>query len=147
MNDSGLDNKTKIDACLAIYKQQMEHYHSTQQVEWRVTIGTWALGAGAVALTFQQNVQLRPGYWLGLILLLPLAHMGWLLLIHASEEQDKMLWVQYRNEAARLIHVDYKAYTGRSILSQVGWLAAEAGPTLALATIFICRVVSCGMSN
>jgi hypothetical protein len=39
----------KLETCVTLYKQQMEHYHKTQDVEWKGTFGAWTIVAVAVA--------------------------------------------------------------------------------------------------
>lgn len=138
------EQKARLDTCVEFYKQQMEHYHKTQEVEWKGTFGAWALAASAVALTFQEGVSFRSGWWLLLAVLVPACHITWLRLVHASQEEDKKLWTYYRNEASVLVelHEKYKDYAGRHGWREFFWIATEAGPTLALVGIFIWRVLA-----
>lgn len=137
------EQKARLDTCVEFYKQQMEHYHRTQAVEWKGTFGAWALAATAVALTFHRDVAFRPGAWVWFVLLIPICHAVWLWKIHDSEEEDKWLWVKYRNEASTIVGiVDKKEYTGRSLWVEASWIATEAGPSAVLAGIFIWRICS-----
>lgn len=125
------ETSRNLETCIVFYKQQMEHYHKTQEVEWKGTFGAWALAASAVALTFRNGFTFHPGCWVGLVLFVPACHAAWLWLIHASEEKDKKLWGYYRNEASKLVNLEekYKNYNGRPVASELLWVAIEAGPT------------------
>lgn len=38
--------RSVLDAFLTLYKQQMEHFRHTQQLEWKANFGIWTLLAG-----------------------------------------------------------------------------------------------------
>ena len=38
------DESKRVDECLELYRQQMQHYHKTQEVEWKGDFRGVALG-------------------------------------------------------------------------------------------------------
>lgn len=48
-----MDDEQRLNACLTLYKQQMEHYHKTQDVEWKGTFGAWTFGVAMLCATLQ----------------------------------------------------------------------------------------------
>ena len=87
-----MNDEKKLDAALALYKQQMEHYHKTQDVEWKGTFGAWTLGVAMLWATFQPTFRMGSSRWVLLVLAIPILHCLWLLKIHNSEEEDKVFW-------------------------------------------------------
>lgn len=132
------EKKQKLETCLTLYKQQMEHYHKTQDVEWKGTFGAWTLTAAAVATTFQHK--LAGGSWTLSILAVPVLHAVWLLQIHRSEEFDKHLWAEYRDEACGLVSLGRHGDRGRGKVRELLWLLPEVGITLAFGVVFLWRL-------
>jgi len=95
-------------------------------------------------MTFQPNFRVGPSHWVWSILLIPVLHCIWLLKIHNSEEEDKVLWTKYRNEACALAGLQKEPdYRKRKVSSASGltWLVTEAGITFLLALVFLWRVI------
>jgi len=63
MTNDPIGDKERLETCVELYKQQMDHYHHTQEVEWKGTFGAWSMGAAAVAATFGQGLSVRWGLW------------------------------------------------------------------------------------
>jgi len=142
---SNLTVSAKVDAYLKMYEAQMVNYRATVQIEWRVTIAAWTLLTAISYGAVHENIRL-PGYaWV--VLLMAPAHLTWLLMIHASEDADKALWVRFRTEALRLLENvkesreagtlphGFGVWTRRSLLRHLGWLWAEFGMTLLLTVL------------
>jgi hypothetical protein len=141
MKEFQVTDDKKLEACLTLYKQQMEHYHKTQDIEWKGTFGAWTLVGAAVAATFQPTWHVPSGVWGFPILVVPLLHCVWLLTIHNSEEEDKVFWTKYRNEACALAGLQKEPdYPKRTWWNELTWLVTEAGITLGFAGLFWWRV-------
>jgi hypothetical protein len=135
-------DKEKLDAALRLYAGQMDHYHKTQDVEWRGTLAAWAFSAGTLAATFQKEAHIG-GWrlWSLLVLAIPTCHALWLRNVHASEEVDKKLWIRYREDAGRIAGLTpTPSYQKRTAWTEAAWLLVEAGPTLALGLALISRL-------
>jgi len=140
-----LGDTDKVNAYLMLYERQMAHYEKTQGVEWKVSVGVWTLLAAAIGWAAQHARTpanaLTDMRIANLAVLLPIIHTLWLLRIHASEAVDRRLWSRYRT-AARTILLRPEAVPGderergRSVWSEVAWLALEGGVT-ALMTVVL----------
>ena len=141
------DKATQLETCLTFYKQQMEHNHQTQQVEWKGTFGAWALLAAALGLSFQSQSSFRFNSWVAsittfFVFMLVAVHARWLWKIHLSEEIDKELWAEYR----RMAHVFAELptplhnYKARTMRDKIEWISLEAGITFILALVLSLRI-------
>jgi len=139
-----LSPRDRVDAYVRLYERQMDHYHKTQDVEWKGSFGLWTLLGGGIYLVCVKRVDIG-GYMTTKIILgagclvLLFLHLFWLWKIHRSEEYDKELWTQYRGEALRLIRgpgrelqSNENKYKLRSNWERTKWLVLEGGVTLAL---------------
>jgi hypothetical protein len=83
-----MEEKDKVEAYISLYKQQMERYGKTQDIEWKGNFGVWALLAGASFLAAKEPVTLSH-CTTGLVLWLTVVVHGiWLHNIHSSERFD-----------------------------------------------------------
>jgi hypothetical protein len=134
------EKQWRVEALLDLYKQQMEHYHHTQEVEWKANLGVWTLLAGAIYIF---NAEPFPVcHWVTPIVLLifVVVHGCWLYKIHSSEEWDKTLWSGYREEALKIILCNDIVKKGeesreRTIKEKLIWLVLEVGVTLLLCAV------------
>ena len=133
-----MDYEKRVAAFIEIYKQQMQRFHQTQQVEWKANFGVWTLLAGATYLAVhQKSVNVSPTVAGTILVIIVVVHFAFLYKIHQSELFDKRLWVRYRQEALTLlrtnslIHEDEK-HTPRSRLTEGIWLSLEVGITALL---------------
>jgi len=132
-----MEDKDQVETYIKLYQQQMEHYHHTQDVEWKGNFGIWTLLAAAIYLFVQRLTTTPSCLALIVCVLITVTHCCWLHKIHESEEFDKQLWARYRGEARRLLlngddppsDEDFKA---RSAPQRLVWLLLEAGLTAAL---------------
>jgi len=133
--------KDTLEAYLSLCRQQMDHYHKLQQVEWRGTFGAWTLMAGAAYFTVQHDLHL--GMWAMGGLIIAVIHSLWLLAIYRTEEFDKALWTHYRAQVLRILNAGAldevapgeQRYALRSRGKELKWLALEAGVTWFLALV------------
>jgi hypothetical protein len=98
-----MEEKEQVQAFISLYKQQMERYGKTQDIEWKGNFGVWALLAGASYLAAKEPVTLSRCTTGVVLLLTVIVHGGWLLNVHSSERFDKRLWVEYRRRALDII--------------------------------------------
>lgn len=139
-----MDDKDRVEAYINLYKQQMERYKNTQNIEWKGNFGVWALLAGAIYLASGKEGATVPLSVAAPVLLLVIAiHLGWLISVHSSEEEDKKLWVQYRGKALRLLQhgggtqADGADWVKRPWYKELIWLVLEVGMTASLSvTLF-----------
>jgi len=133
-----MDEAQRVEALLALYKQQMEHFHHTQQIEWKANFGIWTLLAGAIYVATKESVHLSRGWTAAVVLIFAVVvHALWLWRVHLSERADKQLWTGYRAEALRLIRgnetrFEHEPPWKRSRLSEVAWLFLELMVTVLL---------------
>jgi hypothetical protein len=137
----------QIEALLDLYKQQMEHYHHTQQVEWKANFGVWTLLAGAIYILPTKGVHVPHCASLIAPLITAAAlmltgHAYWLYKIHSSEVWDKVFWTRYRYEALRLIrsngtvNEDEKEWN-RNRKEKLVWLGLEVMITFLLCSVLL----------
>jgi hypothetical protein len=136
------EKEKRVQSFLELYKQQMERYRQTQEIEWKANFGLWTLLAGAIYLLKDRFASLSSHLaWIALVFLVVL-HGWWLYKIHKSEEVDKELWSHYRAEALKLLRgsenpLDHETYRQRGFVSEILWLLLEVGVTLLLALLFL----------
>jgi hypothetical protein len=110
--------KEKVEAYISLYKQQMDRFNRTQDVEWKANFGVWALLAGSIYFVAQRSVIL-PSCLVAIILVaFCVVHCGWLLFIHDSQRIDKDLWKLYRRKAAEILICDVEQ---EKLLSHSEW--------------------------
>lgn len=130
------ERRVRIEAFISLYKQQMERFHQTQQVEWKGNFGVWTLLAGATYLAKEATVPVSLCIVLPVLFLLCVFHGAWLWKIHNSERVDKMFWVRYRREALELLRESnvHRDETHEEIgkLQKLIWLSLEMGITVIL---------------
>jgi hypothetical protein len=145
-----MDEAQRVEGFLDLYKQQMEHYHNTQKIEWKANLGIWTLLAGTIYLATQgKSLHVTPATCLAQLVLSILGlivvalHCFWLYMIHQSEGVDKELWSRYRGEALILLRngAALRSYEGeneskRRTSIEVAWLVVELG-----VTAFLCFVL------
>ena len=141
-----MNEEQRVHALIELYKQQMERFHQTQQVEWKANFGIWTLLASASYLAAQGKFRIASScpYELSVVatlLLTIVIHGIWLRKIHESEGYDKRLWVEYRTEALEQLRDSRKVYQhekewGRSGGAEAIWLVLEVGITCLLSAAF-----------
>jgi len=131
-----MDEAKRVEALLALYKQQMEHFRHSQQIEWKANFGVWTLLAGAIYVVPKDAIHIPHCLAAIALFLVAFIHAAWLLKLHESEMCDKELWIRYRNEVLPLIrgndtiHKHEKPWE-RSLGQQMTWLSlAGCGKTL-----------------
>jgi hypothetical protein len=133
-----MSDKEKVEAYISLYKQQMDRFGKTQDVEWKGNFGVWALLAGAIYLASgKEGASVPLSVAAPILLLVIVIHLGWLKSVHRSEEVDKRLWVQYRGKAIRLLQPvvtpdDGADWIERPWYREVFWLLLEVGMTAIL---------------
>jgi hypothetical protein len=135
MSDKPMDDKDQVDAYINRYKQQMDRYSRTQEIEWKGNFGVWALLAGAVYFAGTNRSIAIPLCFIGpMLLVLTLVHMGWLLNIHSSERFDKKLWAEYRLRASQIIQPNApdEGTFKHSWIKEAVWILLEVGVTTLL---------------
>lgn len=168
-HNGNMDDKDKVETYVKLYQQQMEHYHHTQDVEWRGNFGIWTLLAAAIYLTIEKSPVVQRvttcrsclalivcfGTTLILSIILTVVHCRWLWLIHSSEDFDKRLWARYRKKAQFFMrndpndlpdgekdHLpDDEDFRGRTTGQRWSWLLLEGGLTFVLC-VFLSAVIS-----
>jgi hypothetical protein len=144
-----LSDKDKVDAYLTLYARQMDHFEKTQSIEWQVTIGVWTLIAAAIAWAHSlTNAELGSGTHAVLrivLLVIPLFHLVWLILLRGSKSFDKRLWTRYRAAARALLLAPDTVPTDETrseprIWVTVTWLVLEFSVTLMLVFILLVRL-------
>jgi hypothetical protein len=146
--------RSVLDAFLTLYKQQMEHFRHTQQLEWRANFGIWTLLAGAIYIVNKEVVQIPYRGWL--IALVPillfaaaLLHVLWLLKVHRSEDNDRRFWRRYRAEALQglrggstnTLHEDERP-SDRKRGNDWQWIALEG-----MVTVLLCVFLFSSLST
>jgi hypothetical protein len=140
VSPNGPVNEKHIAAYLELYKQQMERFHQTQEIEWKANFGLWTLLAGAVYLTKDRCLHLSSCIAWPALAIVAALHGWWLSKIHKSEEADKELWCQYRREALTLLRgtntsSPHETYRHRTSEGKIAWLLLEVSVTVLLATL------------
>jgi hypothetical protein len=131
-----MEEKEQVQAYISLYKQQMERYGRTQDIEWKGNFGVWALLAGASYLAAKETVTLSRLTTGTVLLLTVIVHFGWLLNIHNSERFDKRLWVEYRRWALDIIRPGHGEEPFRhSWLKEFVWILLEVGMTTILSLV------------
>jgi hypothetical protein len=139
------EKQWRVEALLSLYKQQMEHYHHTQQVEWKANFGVWTLLAGAIYQLPKEGIHICPCVasivvLIIVLLIIVVVHAWWLCKVHSSEVCDKKLWIRYRAEALALIRgidapKEREEEWNRSLKDKVLWLVLEVGITILLCAV------------
>jgi hypothetical protein len=87
-----MDDEKRVTAFIELYRQQMERYRQTQDVEWKVNLSIYASLAGAIYFIAQHPLQIGSCIAILLFLiipgLIPFMHAWWLWKIHDSEQAD-----------------------------------------------------------
>jgi hypothetical protein len=143
MDNQTIGPKDKVDAYINLYKQQMDRFNKTQDVEWKGNFGVWAMLAAAIYFAAKESVDVSRGLAALLLTLISLVHCGWLLFVHDSQRIDKSLWVLYRNKVAaelgcakeqQEILSDSQWYRNRP-LREFFWTSFEIGMTILLCVL------------
>jgi hypothetical protein len=126
-----------VAAYLELYKQQMERFHQTREVEWKANISLWTLLAGAVYLAKDHSLGIARCVAYFAVLLIVALHGWWLFKVHASEHVDKILWTRYRSDALLLLRGRLLKHEGEVAERKwaPSWLALEIGMTAILALV------------
>ena len=136
-----MDEEKRAQLFVDLYKQQMEHYHHTQTIEWKANFGVWTLLAGAIYLAKERFVSIPPCYALIILGIAPAIHGFWLYKVLASEQTDKKFWVRYRQEALLLLRstpvLPDEQQWERGIGTTILWLVVEVGVTFLLWALFL----------
>ena len=133
----------RIDTYLRLYERQMTHYEKTQEVEWKGSFGIWTLLAAGIALASSTEARSHLGvsassWWLWMFSPVAAALQWlWLCLVHESEEEDKKLWCEYRNNAVELLGGKKTCYKGRPPGKEMWWQLPGAVVTLLLSGALI----------
>ena len=104
-----MSQNDRVEAYIELYRQQMDHYHKTQQVEWKGNFGVWTLLAAAIYLASEKPIAANHCIVAAIIVpfivvVVAVSVHGWCLYkIHCSEECDKKYWARYRREARLLL--------------------------------------------
>jgi hypothetical protein len=138
-----MSEEQQAQAFIAWFKQQMERFNQTQQVEWKGNFGVWSLLAGAIYLAKDKSITIAANFPCLAVIILAvvfLCHLVWLLKIHDSQRVDKRLWVRYRGEALTLLRGGAalrkdETESERTFLQEATWLTTEAGITLVLCVL------------
>lgn len=132
-----MNDKERAEIYLSLYRQQMERYCKTQDVEWKANFGVWTLLAGAIYLAAKDTVAISGCLTAVILIGLVSVHCAWLLAMHRSENFDKRLWVQYRGKALRLADPDHHGSDDfrRDWWAEVIWLLLEVGMTIMLSVV------------
>lgn len=145
---SSEDEKT-AKTFISLYKQQMERFHQTQEIEWKVNIAFWTLLAAGTYLARGKGLAICPCAAWVLVFVVVTLHLWWLLMIHKSEQTDKKFWVRYRAEALAIIrgkpvHDDEKEeHSNRSGFDELLWLVPEVGMTALLVSVLAYLATQC----
>lgn len=136
------DAARRVELLLELYKQQMEHYHKTLEVEWKCNFGVWTLLAGAIYIVTKEHVSIPRSCAVSLVLVAATCVHGlWLGKIHHSEVADKKYWTRYRAEALQIIRgantleMDEKPWD-RTTWQRMTWLTLEVMVTFLLCVFF-----------
>jgi hypothetical protein len=101
-----MNEKEKVEAYISLYKQQMDRFNNTQNLEWKANFGLWALLAGASYVAAQKPL-IVPRFWAVFVLCgIVAVHIGWLSFIHGSQQVDRRLWMLYRRKAAAILQCE-----------------------------------------
>jgi hypothetical protein len=132
-----MNDRERAEIYLNLYRQQMERYGRTQDVEWKANSGVWTLLAGAIYLAAKDIVAISRCLAAVILIGLVAVHCAWLLAMHRSENFDKGLWVQYRSKALRLADPDYHGPDNfrRDWREELIWLLLEVGVTIMLSVV------------
>jgi hypothetical protein len=131
-----MDEKVKVEAYISLYKQQMDRFSKTQDVEWKGNFGVWALLAGAIYFASGKDGISISLIWVAAILtVLFFVHLGWVFTVHSSERDDKERWDRYRGKALDILWPGHGEEPFKySRWKEVWWLLLEGGMTLLLCT-------------
>jgi len=146
--------RSVLEGFLNLYKQQMEHFRHTQQIEWKANFGIWTLLAGAIYIVNKEVVHIPHRGWpMAVVLILLFAaaslHLLWLLKVHRSEIADKRFWTRYRADALQVIRggstdtldEDERPWN-RKPSDELQWLALEV-----MVTVFLCVFLALSLST
>ena len=131
------EQSRRVDALLRLYKEQMEHFRHTQDIEWKANFGIWTLLAAAIYIVVvaKEPVGIHRGWLVPVFLGFAVAlHGSWLFMVHCSEVADKKFWTSYRADALRMVslaHKDEEPWK-RQWWQELLWLALEVGVTFLL---------------
>jgi hypothetical protein len=136
-----VDEEKRVESFIDLYKQQMEHYHHTQDVEWKGNFGVWTLLVGAIYLAKERFISVTLHCAVAILVAAVGVHALWLCMVLRSEQTDKMLWVRYRGEALKLLRGaetqrDEQRWE-RGAWTLTAWLVSEVGVTCLLCLVFL----------
>jgi hypothetical protein len=147
-------DEKRVEAFLSLYKQQMEHFHQTQGIEWKGNFGIWTLLAGAVYFAGQRSIGIPHLFAVIALTLLILIHGCWLFKVHSSETEDKKFWARYRGEALQLIRGNQslkedeeEKKTKRSYSTEFIWLFLEVGVTILLCALLYATLFAASQAS
>ncbi len=143
-NDKPVDEE-RVQAYLNLYKQQMDRFRQTQEVEWKANISLWTLLAGAVYLARDHHLAIPHCISYTAALVVALLHGCWLCQVHSSAQIDKILWTRYRSEALLLLRGSLRKHEEEVVERKwaPSWLLLEIGVTLILATFLAFLATRC----
>jgi hypothetical protein len=101
-----MDDNKCAELFVDLYKQQMERFRQTQEIEWKANIALWTLLAGAVYLTKDHYLGIPSCAAYLAAFVIVVFHGLWLGKVHSSEHIDKRLWMRYRSDAIALLRPD-----------------------------------------
>lgn len=130
-----MEEEKRAELFVDLYKQQMERFHQTQEIEWKANIALWTLLAGAIYLARDHCLGIPRCVAYIAAFVIVLLHGCWLGKVHSSEHIDKILSTRYRSDALLLLRgslLKHEGETGERIFAPL-WLALEIGMTLILA--------------
>jgi hypothetical protein len=144
-NNDPITNDKRIQAYLELYKQQMERFRQTQEVEWRANISLWTLLAGAVYIAKDHHLGIPRCVACIAVIVISLLHGWWLHQIHKSEQTDKIFWTRYRSYALLLLRADLREDEKECAKREWAgsWLLLEVGMTLILASFLAFLATRC----
>jgi hypothetical protein len=132
-------NEKCISVYLELYKQQMERFHQTQEIEWKANIALWTLLAGAIYLAKDHNLGVPKCFVYFAATGIVLLHCCWLVKVQSSEHIDKVLWMRYRSDALALLRPGKCPRKHETEADDRGWtplwLLLEVGMTTILAAL------------
>jgi hypothetical protein len=137
-----MDEEKRVRAFIELYKQQMERFRQTQEIEWKANFGLWTLLAGAIYLAKEKIIAIPTCLITISLLFVFFVHVGWLQRIHGSQQFDKKLWVRYRGEALSLLRagqdpevLEDEKHWQTNRWTELTWRALEVGITFLLCAV------------
>ena len=147
-----MTDKEQFDSLMKLAELQSSIRESRREIEFKVSVGLWAITAGAIAY-LRGNLQGRAVWW-ALALLVVIVAMHSLLWVRAnfnSSERDAKQVYYYMHHAARLVLRDCVNSPGNKLpfpkfgpvdflKHQPLWFEVAVTPILGLLVLFIARL-------